>query len=141
VYSVCMQCEADAVAFTEEAQRGLSLTDASDSGGAEWPAGLPWTADGSYALAPHQVAADQSKLRLESCLVRPRTGPLQAQQRTRIVHHLKRQSASGEWQIDTVEVSHPQVPISATAPAAPSSSGDTLLRQIAGERYFLSCTP
>ena len=92
------------MAFTEEAQRGLSAAEVSRSGSIDWPAGLPWTADGSYALVPHEITAEQSKVRLETCLVRPRTGPLDAQQRTRLVHHLKRQAETGEWQIDTVEV-------------------------------------
>ncbi|BDA40359.1 hypothetical protein COCOBI_01-0120 [Coccomyxa sp. Obi] len=97
-------CEADAVAFTEEAQEGLSAAEASELGGSTWPGGLPWAPDGSYALVPLHIGDEEAKLRVESCLVRPRTGPLDAVSRTRVVHHLKRQADSREWQIDSVEV-------------------------------------
>lgn len=99
-----LQCEADAVAFTEEAQEGLSAAEASELGASTWPAGLPWAPDGSYALAPAHIGAEQLKLRVESCLVRPRTGPLEAVSRTRAVHHLKRQADDKEWQIQSIEV-------------------------------------
>lgn len=92
------------MAFTEEAQEGLSAAEASELGASTWPAGLPWAPDGSYALAQTHIEAEEAKLRVESCVVRPRSGPLEAVSRTRIVHHLKRQADSREWQIDSVEV-------------------------------------
>ena len=99
-----MQCEADAVAFTEEAQQGLSAASASELGPSTWPGGLPWAPDGGYALTPSHIGAEEAKLRVETCLVKPRTGPLEAVSRTRVVHHLKRQAHSREWQIDSIEV-------------------------------------
>ncbi len=92
------------MAFTEEAQEGLSAAEASELGASTWPAGLPWAPDGSYALAQTHIEAEEAKLRVESCVVRPRSGPSEAVSRTRIVHHLKRQADSREWQIDSVEV-------------------------------------
>lgn len=91
------------MAFTEEVQRGLSTADAPKSD-SNWPSGLPWTADGSYTLAPPTISADCTQLRLESCLVRPRKGPLDAQMRTRVVHQLERQRDNGAWQLHSVEV-------------------------------------
>ncbi len=103
-----LQCEADAVAFTEE------VHEAGGGSHADWPSAALWTADGSYVLAPQQLSSlgNGKKLRLESCHARPVQEQLDARMRTRIVHHLSRRSASSSgstteaaaWHLDTIEV-------------------------------------
>ena len=89
-----LQCEADAVAFTEEAQQGLQ------------PSGhLPITAGGSYILAPAHAAADGKSLRVEMCMAKPSTGPLAPRLRTRVVCNLRRGAQdAAAWALDSIEV-------------------------------------
>jgi hypothetical protein len=82
------------VAFTEEAQQGLS-----PGCGA-----LPLLEDGSYVLAPMQLNGGQRTLRLESCLAGDAQGQLDARARTRVVHLLRQAAAGQPWQLDAVEV-------------------------------------
>ena len=89
-----MQCEADAVAFTEEAQHGLQPT-----------GHLPITAGGSYVLAPSHAAADSKNLRVEMCMAKQSTGPLAPRLRIRVICNLKRGGQGGAaWALDTIEV-------------------------------------
>ena len=91
-----MQCEADAVAFTEEAQHGLQP-----------PCELPITPGGSYVLAPGSMEADAKRLRAEVCMARPSSGPLAPRQRTRVVYNLRQQQGDGLWELEDVEVQQP----------------------------------
>lgn len=88
-------CEADAVAFTQDA-RQLFSTAAGDGEGA------PPTvaADGSYSAGPADLSApDDVKAALEACLV---LAP--GQRRLRVVHNLQRMGAEAAWRLESVEL-------------------------------------
>ena len=89
-----LQCEADAVAFTEEAQAGLSGPSSA----------LPVLADGSYVLAPMALLKESRQLRLETCLAGAAGALLAARTRTRVVHFLRQTSESEHWHLSKVEV-------------------------------------
>ena len=89
-----MQCEADAVAFTEEAQAGLAGPSSA----------LPIVADGSYVLAPIALPRDTRQLRLETCLAGAAGGLLSTRTRTRVVHFLRQTSDSEPWRLSKIEV-------------------------------------
>ena len=89
-----MQCEADAVAFTEEAQSGLAGPSSA----------LPVLADGSYVLVPMAMPRESRQLRLESCLAGAATSLLSARTRTRVVHFLQQASESEPWRLSKLEV-------------------------------------
>ena len=93
-----LQCEADAVAFTEEAQAGLSGPSNA----------LPVLPDGSYVLAPLAVPRESRQLRLETCLAGAAGSGsgalLAARTRTRVVHFLRQTSESEPWCLSKVEV-------------------------------------
>lgn len=89
-----VQCEADAVAFTEESQSGLAGPSTA----------LPMLADGSYVLAPTAVPVGTKQLRLESCLPGPTGNLLGARTRTRVVHFLHQRSELEPWRLSKIEV-------------------------------------
>lgn len=89
-------CEADAIAFTQEASQ-LFTTDPGTSSSDAPPTVGP---DGSYAAGPADVAAlDAIQAAFEACLV---LAPMQ--RRLRVVHNLQRMGAEGAWQLDNVEL-------------------------------------
>ncbi len=88
-----MQCEADAVAFTEEAAHGLWL-----------PGQLPVLSDGSYVLAPDQIPEDSKEVRIEACLAKPSAGPLAPRLRTRVVCNISRARPDAAWSLESIEV-------------------------------------
>ena len=96
MYYICMQCEADAVAFTEEAQRGLSSMEILRFGWRRLAGRL--ASDSRRQLCARTTLGCSGSVKAVAgelpCQVG--TGPLHAQQRTRIVHHLKQQPASKE---------------------------------------------
>ena len=91
------QCEADAVAFTEEAQHGLQPQSE-----------LPITPSGSYVLAPASMEAKD--LRLEVCMARPSSGPLVPRLRTRVVFSLRRKQSDGSWELQDIQVQEYNIP-------------------------------
>ena len=88
-----MQCEADAIAFTEEAQHGLQSQ-----------CELPITSNGSYVFAPASMEANAKQLKLQLCMAKPSSGPLAPRLRSRVVFNLRRQQGDGSWELEDIEV-------------------------------------
>ncbi|KAL4458080.1 hypothetical protein ABPG75_012945 [Micractinium tetrahymenae] len=90
-------CEADAIAFMQEAAQLFSTA----------PGSQPATAapDGSYSAGPADISsADLRKVAFEHCLALPAEGPQQQRMRLRVVQQLRRGAASGGWRLDSVEL-------------------------------------
>ncbi|CAL5224952.1 g7722 [Coccomyxa viridis] len=109
-------CEADAVAFTEEAQHGLQPQSE-----------LPITPSGSYVLAPASMEAKD--LRLEVCMARPSSGPLAPRLRTRVVFSLRRKQSDGSWELQDIQVHNEKW-------VSPYNGGAELAGCGGGERTF-----
>lgn len=89
-------CEADAIAYTQDARQLFSTA----------AAGLPPTVspNGSYSTGPCDVsAADCHKAAFEACLMLP-CQPGAQQHRLRVVHNLARLGAEACWQLQDVEL-------------------------------------
>jgi hypothetical protein len=83
-------CEADAVAFTEEAQQVFAAQQAAAS---------PIDAEGAYTHGPGDLASPELfEAAAEHCL------PLAAGQRLRVVHNLKRMGADRSWRVLGIEL-------------------------------------
>ena len=96
LYSPTAGCEADAIAYTQDARQVFSLS----------PAGPPPTVapDGSYSTGPCDVsAADLHKAVFEACLMLPCQPSVQPH-RLRVVHNLARMGAESRWQLQDVEL-------------------------------------
>ncbi|PRW18378.1 hypothetical protein C2E21_9304 [Chlorella sorokiniana] len=89
-------CEADAIAYTQDARQLFSTGPAGPP-----PAVAP---DGSYSTGPSDVsAAECHKAAFESCLMLP-CQPGAQQHRLRLVHSLARLGAESRWQLQEVEL-------------------------------------
>ncbi|KAK9823574.1 hypothetical protein WJX72_003936 [[Myrmecia] bisecta] len=84
-------CEADATAFTEEAQH--SLKTATEQTG-EAKTIMP---NGSYSIGPRRL---EGTARIESCLFTAE------KQRIRMIHLLKQRPQSQDWALDSLELHH-----------------------------------
>lgn len=90
-------CEADAIAYTQDA---VQLFGAG-------PGAQPATVapDGTYSAGPVDISSpDLRKAAFEHCLALPTDEPEQGRMRLRVVQQLRRGTASGAWQLDSVEL-------------------------------------
>lgn len=96
-------CEADAIAFTSQAQQLFGVP----APGGPQP---PVAPDGSYVSGPADISApDCAKAAFEACLALGCGGDGAATQqprRLRVVHNLQRVGSEGRWALDSVELHH-----------------------------------
>lgn len=90
-------CEADAIAFTENAGQLFST-----ALGAQPATVAP---DGAYSAGPADISSpDLRKAAFEHCLALPALDLQQQRMRLRVVQQLRRQAGCGAWQLDSVEL-------------------------------------